>query len=323
VQNGSFQGLTTISTSSIRVVLRLCALCALTALAVSVSMQGWRTRNLYPHLTDLATQIMGADELIQEGRLPQLGSVSSFFGRVPPGTAWLLVPGLLSLRDPRLFEVPSSAVLFFLTLAGLVLTGRALSNERVGWLAACLYTGSSVGLFFASSLWPRGHPFFVVWTLYFCYLALQRSKPGWLIPAALLYLFGNYVFPEIAPLGIAFVPVFRQWRKLLPWWVPTTVVGMAILIWAPYLHFESNVHFTDVKRLLNANATVPAEPHWCAEPLDVRNLATGAPVVVSAIDFRYPPRPKSTSLLRNLSSRLRGTVRSLLRVPSGPSLSKR
>jgi len=277
-------------------------------------MQGWRARGLFPHLTDLATQITAADELIHKGVLPDRGSVSSFFGRIPPGTAWLLIPGLLVADDPRLFEVPGSALLFLLTLVGIVLVGRALYDETLGWVAACLYALSPIGLFFASSLWPRGHPCLAIWTLYFCFLAVRRSRAVWLVVAASIYLFGLYVFPEIAPVGIAFIVAVTCRPKLLSHWTLPAITVIAILIWAPYVRLQHRVHFVDVARLISANGAVPGEPNWCGEPPQVRMAGTGEPVNIRTADYRYPPRPTNVSTVRGLLSyRIPATVLSLLR----------
>ena len=285
----------------------------MTVLAVSMSMTGWKTRSLSSYrITDLATQVEAADDLIHKGRIPEIGSVSSYFGRIPPGTSWLLVPGVLVFDDPRLFQVPASAFLFLLTLAGIVVTGRALFSEALGWLAASLYALSSIGLFFSSSLWPRGHPFFVIWTLYFCFLAVQNSQPVWLVLAATLYILGMYVFLEIAPLAIVFILALWYRRKLLVWWVMPAVALIAVLVWAPYLRVQSRVHFVDVKRILTANIRMPAEPNWGAERLMVRRVATDEPVDLVTMEYGYPPKPKG-SLPQIFAYRLSATLISLFR----------
>jgi hypothetical protein len=206
-------------------------------------------------------------------------------------------------------------LLFLLTLGGIVIIGRALLYETVGWIAACLYALSPVGVFYASSLWPRGHPAFVVWTLYFCYLAVHRSRPIWLIVAAAVYLFGTYVFLEIAPLGIVFVVALIQNRKVITWWTLPAIALVAALIWIPFIKFESTVNFTDVARFVTSNATVPGDPAWCGEPVDVRLLSTGEPVDVRTLDYRDPPRPRDLSFQRNLFAyQLPATVRSLFNI---------
>jgi hypothetical protein len=295
-------------------VLRISAVVALSIFIVAISLQGWKAQPLFPsgHMSDLATQVTAADDLIYKGQIPNIGGVSSLFGRIPPGTAWLLVPGFLMFDDPRLFEVPGSAVLFLLTLAGIVITGRALYDETLGWLAACLYALSPIGLFFASSLWPRGHPFFVIWTLYFCCLAIQRSRPIWFVLASAVYLFGMYVYIEIAPLGIVFVAALTQNRKLVTWWTLPTIAIVAVLIWVPYLRFQSNVDFVDVGRILTANHTIPGEPNWCGEPLMVRTADTAEPVNFRNLNYTDPPRPREVSFLRGLLAyRLPATIRSM------------
>ena len=214
--------------------LRVGALCALSLLAVTLYLQGWRARtDLYPWLTDLVTQITAADELLREGRLPDQGSVAATFGRIPPGTAWLLAPGLLMFEDPRLFGVPTSALLFLMTLVGIVLLGRAWWSETVGWIAATLYTFSYIGLFFSASLWQRGHPFFVVWIVYGCYLAVRRSRAHWLLLAVACYVVGVYVHPDLVPVGAVLLVALALNRALLTWWLIPATVLVTALVWAP------------------------------------------------------------------------------------------
>jgi hypothetical protein len=58
--------------------------------------------------------IVDADTLIHQGGVPDRGAVGSTMGRIPPGTTWLLPPGLMLFDEPRLFEAPTSVVLFVL-----------------------------------------------------------------------------------------------------------------------------------------------------------------------------------------------------------------
>jgi hypothetical protein len=255
--------------------------------------------------------IIAADELIHEGRLPERGSVGSTFGHTPPGIAWFLTPGLMLFNDPRMFQVPAAGGLFVLTLIGIVLLGRALLNETCGWIAAALYTFSGIGIFFASSLWPRGHPFFVVWTLYFCYLAIEKSRKAWLLVAAIVYVVGVFEFLEVAPLGIVFLPTLALNRKLFAWWVVPSILLFSVLVFMPYLRFESQVNFVDLKRMITNNSRIPGEPQLCREDVDIRTAVDDKPVDIMELDYRFPPPPNGSFLERILAHRVPMVVRAV------------
>ena len=293
---------------------RVAALLLLCAIALALSLQGWRSRELSPLFTDLVTQIMAADSLLRTGHIPEIGGVSSFFGRIPPGQAWLLVPGVLMFDDPRLFAVPGSAILLLLTVIGIVLAGRALYSERLGWIAASLYAISPFGLFYASSLWPRGHPAFVIWTLILVYLAIARSQGAWLMVAAAVFSAGTYVYIEIAPLAIVFLVVAFQKPKLLAGWVLPAMIMVSLFIWFPYLRFESSVNFVDVVRMVGSNATVPGDAKWCGEAPRPISAVTGEPFDIRAYDHRWPPKPRDSSRTREIFEyRMPATLNSLVR----------
>lgn len=291
---------------------RIAALSGLALLAVTLSLHGWRARPLFPMFTDLAVHIIDADQLVHQGRIPDRGAVGSTMGRIPPGTTWLLAPGVLLFSDPRLFEVPTSVALFVLTLVGILLLGRVLLNETCAWIAVSLYAFSFIGLHFATSLWPRGHPVFVVWILYFSFIAVERSRPLWLLAAVVCYGFGTYVFVEIAPIAVVFLVALAARPSLLSWWFVALSLISVALMWWPYLQFQQAVSFIDVKRLASNNSIIPGLPDWCGEQPLIVVPASGQIVEFRSLDLRFPPPPKNLSHVGELFAyRLPAAVRSL------------
>jgi hypothetical protein len=131
------------------------ALC--TVFGLSLSIQGWRSRIT---TFDLVTAIESAQEFVATGRVPDRGILTSFASYTPPGTAWLMLPGVLTFKDPRLFELVGSGILYLGTLVGIFLLARNHFGMPCAYLSVALYGLSELGLFYSNSLWPRGHPFF-------------------------------------------------------------------------------------------------------------------------------------------------------------------
>src|SRR5262245_22673639 len=149
----------------------------LAAIGASLALQGWKSRIPSIPFLDVLTTIDEADQLVENGRVPQKGVLTSFASFAPPGLAWLMAPGVLLLKDPRLFEYIGSISLYCGTLLGIFLLARFHLGTRCALLAVLLWGLSRLGLFFASSLWPRGHPFFFVWMLYWVAKWVQANSP--------------------------------------------------------------------------------------------------------------------------------------------------
>ena len=88
------------------------------ALGAVLILQGWKSR--IP-IFDMLTTIDAAQEVIDHGRLPDRGVVTSFGSFAPPGLTWLMVPGVALFRDPRLFEYVGSLALYVGTVLGVFL----------------------------------------------------------------------------------------------------------------------------------------------------------------------------------------------------------
>ena len=73
----------------------------LAALCVLLMLQGWKSR--IPGF-GVITAIEAAQEFIDHHRLPEKGAITSSESFTPPGLTWLMLPGVLMARDPRLFE---------------------------------------------------------------------------------------------------------------------------------------------------------------------------------------------------------------------------
>jgi hypothetical protein len=160
------------------------------AVGISLAVQGWNSRSMN---FDNSNFIDGADQFLKHGTLPDRGDVSSYWVYATPGPSWLMIPGMLVFADPRLYEVIGSALLFIGTLAGLFLIARKCFGTACAYLSIVLYGLSEIGIFYAGSLWSVGHPFFYVWTVYFCIRWIQERNSNYLGLALLVWSTGLYV----------------------------------------------------------------------------------------------------------------------------------
>ena len=113
-------------------------------------------------LLELELGIDDAEAFIAHGSIPQKGTLTSFGSYTPPGITWMMMPGALIFRDPRLFELPGCALLYIGTLLGIFLLTRTHFGAATAYLAVALWGFSELGLIFAQSSWARSHPFFYV-----------------------------------------------------------------------------------------------------------------------------------------------------------------
>jgi hypothetical protein len=262
------------------------------ALSACIAWQGWRGITSGP---DFIPDILNAASFLETGTLPSRGDVSTYSSVNPPGTAWLFLPGVLMFSDYRLFESCGSLMLHAGTLIGLFLLVHLAFNRSAARLAVLLYALSPIGLFFAGSLWPRGHPFFVLWFVLFTALWHTRANAKYLAAALVTWAAGMYVFMEVAPMILLLPVVWYLYRPPLgAKWL--AVAGSAsLLIWFPYLRFEQARGFSDVASLIFQVDVMPANrgDSFCDPTL--RELGSAQPPV---------PAEETTARVRHLAGRL-------------------
>jgi hypothetical protein len=245
---------------------------------LSINLQGWKARiptfDLLPHIRD-------ADALVRRGEIPMRGTLSSLNAYTPPGDTWLMAPGLMLTNDPRLFEFAGSSVLYVGTLVGIFLLARVTFGAWAAGLAVVLFGLSDVGGFFASSLWPRGHPFFVVWMVYWLRRWAVEGSARALAVALVFWAAGMYVFMEIAPAALLVPACWFVYRPPIRFAPIAAAAVASVAIWSPYLLYEAARDFGDLRALLARKPVyaggVPAnyQETWCDPGLAVRDLTDG------------------------------------------------
>jgi hypothetical protein len=236
---------------------------AIGVLGILLALQGWKSE--IP-ASDLSTTIDSGHELLESGKLPDRGTLTSFISFTPPGDTWLIAPGMLLFRDPRLFEFVGSVDLYLGTLFGIFLLSRAYLGMPCALLSVTLYGLSSLGLSVAGSLWQRYpiHCFFV-WMVYWIVKWVEKDDSKFLALAILTWAAGMYVFMEIAPAAFILPVVWALFR-------PSVRIGPVIfaailisIIWFPYLRFEKERAFVDIKSQVLRQRIILSnfQESWC------------------------------------------------------------
>jgi hypothetical protein len=239
----------------------------------ALALRGWRAR--MPD-TDVLAGMQNSHALLEHGRIPDRGVVSSYGSYTPPGVAWMVLPDAAFVSDLRLFGYLGSWLFQCGTLIGIFLLTRTFFGARCGFLSVLLYGFSASGLYFAKGLWlePRSHPFFFVWMAYFACEWVRRRDSRYLAASLVTWAAGMYVFMEMAP-ALFIIPamwvVYRPPIKLRA----LVVSGLlSCVIWYPYLRFEATRRFADVRSQVLLEHLWPA--NWrsslCDPTLPVRTL---------------------------------------------------
>lgn len=214
--------------------------------AVVVGFSGWRSGFVS---FDLVTPIDEATALLHTGHLPEKGCLSSLASFTPPGVSYALVPGLLT-GSPFLYERVGAAVLFMICLLGIYLLANECAGPKAALFSTSLFAFSDLGLFWSSSLWPRGHVVFYVWIAWLTMRWVSRRSTWCLGTLIAVYATGMYLHMEMA---FAILPVPLIWLiyrpPIGPSWVAAGVL-YSVLVWAPYLRFESGRDFVDLRSQL-------------------------------------------------------------------------
>ncbi len=243
------------------------------ALGIALGTQGWRSQ--HPDL-DVISSIESAHDLLQHGRIPDRGTITSFGSYAPPGLSWLFLPGVALFSDPRLFGFVGSGVLHIGTLLGILLLARRYLSLPYALLAVALYGLSEIGLFFAGALWPRGQPFFYVWMVFWTCLWAKSGKAKYLTAALITWAAGLYVFMSVAPALLILPAVWFFYRPRIDGRALVLAGAVAIVIWYPYLSFETRRGFVDLRsQILLQDIRSTNTRTWCDPSLPTLSQQAG------------------------------------------------
>jgi hypothetical protein len=205
---------------------------------------------IFPNV-DILNDFENAYSLLHDGTIPHAGSISSFGSYNPPGVSYGLVPGILmGGNTPGGANRLASAFWFSLSVLGLFLYVMKRFGIGPAVVATLIYAVGPPGIFFATSLWPRAHPVFLIWLLYFCDSWFVDKKANSIIMILAIAGLASYWMLEFLP-ALCVIPIgiliYRPKIRLLP-----VAAGslLFLLIWMPYLLFQWDREFVDLHSLL-------------------------------------------------------------------------
>ncbi len=223
-------------------------LLSLVIFSILMRYQGWRSKPLANW--DMLVYYLGAQSMIDNGAIMDRGDLSSYGSYQTPGTVYLVLPSSVLVKDARLLSLLgdlflNTAAMFFLYLIFRQAFGRWMA------LAACTVYGLSRLVFMG--LWPIGHPAYILGALWFLMQWIRKRSGWWLFGALVILAFGLYA--DLAILPFVFV-VPALWLLFRPPVRPAPVLlaaGIGLILWFPYLRFESSRGFSDLKSILFLN----------------------------------------------------------------------
>ena len=211
-----------------------------------------------------------AQRLLDHTEIPEKGILTSFGSFAPPGVTWLLLPGLAVFNDPRLFEYVGSLALYVGTLFGIFFLTRRYFGSTTALLAVAVYAFSELGLTAGSMLFlTYATRCFFVWMIYCVGRWVDHNDPKFLAGAILIWATGMYVFMEMAPAILVIPVVWLVYRPPVGVLHVALAAVLAIGLWSPYLRFEAQRNFIDVRSQVRRESIVPPNfsSAWCNQAL--------------------------------------------------------
>ena len=201
---------------------------------------------------DQAAILGMARNAVTHGLLPITTNTASIGIVNPPATVYLLMLGAVFSANPLtaiVVTVLFNIIAVFLTYAVV----RRYYGRVAATVAGLLYAVSNLAAFYGRFPWNQNllAPFVPLF-LFALFWGVVERRRGWLAPAVLLWgwmiqLHGSAVFLAV-PLLLACVLAFKtlRWRDIF------LAAALLLLIYAPYMIWEYNAHFTDIHILLQS-----------------------------------------------------------------------
>jgi hypothetical protein len=273
------------------------------ACGLIVAFQGWRTRA--PD-EDIVASMVRTIALVERGAIPRRGNPTDLNAFRPPGTSWLLVPGVVLFDDPRLIEMAATGLLYLAAVAGVFAVAAHFFSRRVAVIAVLVYAFSGIAIHSAGVLQPRAHPAFIVWMTYCAAQWVARRDSGWLAAASVVYAAGMYSHLEMTPFGAMLPAVWWRYRPPVTWRPLAVAAALVMLMWSPYLAFQVERGFLDLGSQLllrPVDARSPITIPFCAaDPFPGAELEPRDRVDTRAVSARLASIADFS--LQNVSSRL-------------------
>jgi hypothetical protein len=310
---------TALSVETRQVIVGFAIILLVTIIGMLLTLQGWKSQK---PAFDMLTYFNSAENLLKRGIPARYGDISSFGSFAPPGTTWLMAPGMLLFHDPRLYEKFGSTLLHLGTLLGVFLLARRSFGMRCAYLSVILYGLSGLGLSFAGSLYPIGHPFFYVWLAYFAVQWVTCRDAKYLAAAMATWTVGMYVDMAITPAVLILPALWLIYRPPLFSKLHLIAAAVTLALWYPYLQFEMERGLADLKSLFTLHNIVPAnyKEAWCDPNLTLEYSMSPSMPSPSGSNTLQEAQSKGLTVLDRLLRRGRRVVVNFNEVAPSPGV---
>jgi hypothetical protein len=261
---------------------------------------------------DFVPVVARGEAFFTGGAFPVYGTLSSVAAYNMPMLVWLHLPARLFTTNP--YHVMLWTLLAFNAVSTLYIygAGAACFRPGVGVIAAALFAFSETGITSSYTAWAQLLlPGFFAMTLYYLVRWQQTGRgrhmalTGIMALAAFMTHFAAVMlFPAI--LGWILVARPRwSWRGL------AIGAGVGALLVAPYLLFQTQRDFVDIRAFLTRQNPIPAEIRQAAE---VKGWQTTTSPLNQQLSGMTPTAPETTSSPFS-ASRLERAVAFVLAIP--------
>ena len=193
----------------------------------------------------------------ETGNFPVYGTLSSVAAYNMPFLVWLQMPAMLITHDPFQIMLITQQVFNFLTTFFIYRTGHMMFSARIGLLAATLFTFSETGVSGSYTAWAQLllPGFFIM--VFYCLWQWSSQKKGVYLAcagvAATCAVMTHFAAIMLLPAMLIFALLSEahwQWR-----WLASGILVCSILL-APYLSFEAQRDFADIRAFLSRDTLV-------------------------------------------------------------------
>ncbi len=217
-------------------------------------------------------------EILQQRRLPAIGSPASVGLDKPPLMSWLMALPLRLGRDPR-WASAFIALLNVAAVAGCYGLARRYYNRRTALIAMALFAANPWAVVFSRKIFTADllAPFLTLY-LYALHAALAEGRAwGWLVAPLALGVALGITFSPLPLVGLLAILVLL-YRKKVAWKHLLLGLILALLLFAPYLA-------TQARRLPAIWEAVRSLPQNAASPTPVHLVGRFAAALHSGLDL--------------------------------------
>ncbi len=197
---------------------------------------------------------------VEYGSLPPVGTLSSVAAYNMPMLQWLHAPALWLTQDAGATILLTLLVFNWLGMVAVFWVGSAMFRPLAGLVAALLFAFSEIGISSSYTAWAQLLlPGFYAMT-FACLWAWRWQERGIFLALAGIVATAAFMTHFSAVLLFPAMLVFALLTRA-KWQIRWLLVGASVclLMLAPYLRFEAERDFADVRAFLSQQARVDAE----------------------------------------------------------------